>query len=214
MDITLKILILGDSNVGKTSLLLTYADNYFPDSHVATIGIDYKIKEVEIDGLKLKLQIWDTSGQERFRSMTHTFLRSANGIAFVYDITNKKSFEGVKNWIKDAESNNPGFEKVLIGNKTDLEMNRVISKDEAQKYSENHNFNYFSETSAKNGFNAKEVFIQAAKVLYLEHLRYKNRGNNAGNINYNNINSNNNNNNIPITINKDNLPKRKKVRCC
>jgi small GTP-binding protein len=164
MDITLKILILGDSNVGKTSLLLTYVDNYFPDSHVATIGIDYKIKEVIVNGLKLKLQIWDTSGQERFRSMTHTFLRSANGIAFVYDITNKKSFEGVKNWIKDAESNSPGFEKVLIGNKTDLEGKREVSHDSSEKFASKKKIKTF-ETSAKTNINVNEPFDYLAQLI-------------------------------------------------
>ena len=164
MDITLKLLILGDSNVGKTSLLLTYVDNYFPDSHVATIGIDYKIKEVDINGLKLKLQIWDTSGQERFRSMTHTFLKNANGIAFVYDITNKKSFEGVKNWIKDAESNNPGFEKVLIGNKTDLEGKREVSHDYSEKFASKKKIKTF-ETSAKTNINVNEPFDYLAQLI-------------------------------------------------
>ena len=163
-DLTFKILILGDSNVGKTSLLLTYVDNYFPDSHVATIGIDYKIKEVIVNGLKLKLQIWDTSGQERFRSMTHTFLRSANGIAFVYDITNKKSFEGVKNWIKDAESNSPGFEKVLIGNKTDLEGKREVSHDSSEKFASKKKIKTF-ETSAKTNINVNEPFDYLAQLI-------------------------------------------------
>ena len=164
MDITLKLLILGDSNVGKTSLLLTYVDNYFPDSHVATIGIDYKIKEVDINGLKLKLQIWDTSGQERFRSMTHTFLKNANGIAFVYDITNKKSFEGVKNWIKDAENNGNGFEKILIGNKIDLEGKREVSHDYAEKYANKKKIKTF-ETSAKTNINVNEPFDYLAKLI-------------------------------------------------
>ena len=164
MDITLKLLILGDSNVGKTSLLLTYVDNYFPDSHVATIGIDYKIKEVDINGLKLKLQIWDTSGQERFRSMTHNFLKNANGIAFVYDITNKKSFEGVKNWIKDAENNGNGFEKILIGNKIDLEGKREVSHDYAEKYANKKKIKTF-ETSAKTNINVNEPFDYLAKLI-------------------------------------------------
>ena len=134
MDIKLKILILGDSNVGKTSLLLNYVDNYFPDSHVSTIGIDYKIKVIKIKDLEIKIQLWDTSGQERFRSITHTFLKGANGIAFIYDITNKKSFENVKDWIKDAEINGSGFEKILIGNKIDLEGKREVSSDFLKKY--------------------------------------------------------------------------------
>ena len=192
MDITLKLLILGDSNVGKTSLLLTYADNYFPDSHVATIGIDYKIKEVEIDGLKLKLQIWDTSGQERFRSMTHTFLRNANGIAFVYDITNKKSFEGVKNWIKDAENNGTGFEKILIGNKIDLEGKREVSHDYAEKYANKKKIKTF-ETSAKTSINVNEPFDYLAKLIIKDKTKEEiiaKFGDNNENLNINKKNEN------------------------
>ena len=157
MEIKLKILILGDSNVGKTSLLLNYADNYFPDSHVSTIGIDYKIKVITIKDLEVKIQLWDTSGQERFRSITHTFLKDANGIAFVYDITNKKSFEGVKDWIKDAEINGSGFEKILIGNKIDLEGKREVSSDFLKKYCNKKKIKTF-ETSAKTSINVNEAF--------------------------------------------------------
>ena len=164
MDIKLKILILGDSNVGKTSLLLNYADNYFPDSHVSTIGIDYKIKPITIKGLEIKIQLWDTSGQERFRSITHTFLKDANGIAFVYDITNKKSFEGVKDWIKDAEINGSGFEKILIGNKIDLEGKREVSSDFLKKYCNKKKIKTF-ETSAKTSINVNEAFEYLVNLI-------------------------------------------------
>ena len=164
MDITLKILVLGDSNVGKTSLLLSYSDNYFPDSHVATIGIDYKIKTIAVNGVNLKLQIWDTSGQERFRSMTHTFLKTAHGIVFVYDITNKKSFEGVKDWIKDAENNGAGFEKILVGNKCDLEGKREVNKETLDKFGNKKKIKTF-ETSAKTNINVNEAFDCLAKLI-------------------------------------------------
>ena len=164
MDIKLKILILGDSNVGKTSLLLNYADNYFPDSHVSTIGIDYKIKEITIKDLEVRIQLWDTSGQERFRSMTHTFLKNANGIAFVYDITNKRSFEGVKDWIKDAEINGSGFEKILIGNKIDLEGKREVSTDYLKKYCNKKKIKSF-ETSAKTSINVNEAFDYLVNLI-------------------------------------------------
>jgi len=164
MEIKLKILILGDSNVGKTSLLLNYADNYFPDSHVSTIGIDYKIKVISIKDLEVKIQLWDTSGQERFRSMTHTFLKDANGIAFVYDITNKRSFEGVKDWIKDAEINGSGFEKILIGNKIDLEGKREVSTDYLKKYCNKKKIKSF-ETSAKTSINVNEAFDYLVNLI-------------------------------------------------
>ena len=164
MDITLKFIILGDSNVGKTSLILKYTDNYYADSHVATIGIDYKIKIVTINGVNLKLQIWDTSGQERFRSMTYTFLKNANGIIFVYDITNKKTFEGVKEWIKDAENNGSSFEKILIGNKCDLEGKREVSHDVLEKFGNKKKIKFF-ETSAKTNINVNEAFDYLANVI-------------------------------------------------
>ena len=164
MDIILKFIILGDSNVGKTSLLLNYTDNYFVDSHVPTIGIDYKIKIITINGVKLKLQIWDTSGQERFRSMTYTFLKTVNGIIFVYDITNKKTFEGVKDWIKDAENNGASFEKILIGNKCDLEGKREVSLDVLEKFGNKKKIKFF-ETSAKTNINVNEAFDYLAQLI-------------------------------------------------
>ena len=164
MDIILKFIILGDSNVGKTSLLLNYTDNYFVDSHVATIGIDYKIKIINMNGVNLKLQIWDTSGQERFRSLTYNFLKNANGIIFVYDITNKKTFEGVKEWIKDSENNGITFEKILIGNKCDLEGKREISFDVLEKFGNKKKIKYF-ETSAKTNINVNEAFDYLVKLI-------------------------------------------------
>ena len=164
MDITINIIILGDSNVGKTSLLLSYTDNYFPDSHVATIGIDYKIKPININGCELKLQLWDTSGQERFRSMTNTFLKTANGIAFVYDITNKKSFEGVKKWINEAETKGANFESILIGNKIDLEGKREVTKETMEKYANKKKVKAF-ETSAKTQINVADAFENLAKLI-------------------------------------------------
>ena len=97
-DLKLKLLIIGDSNVGKTSMLLNYTDNYFPESHLATIGVEYKVKEIKTDKYNIALQIWDTAGQERFRSITKSFFRNTNGILFVYDITSRRSFQSVKDW--------------------------------------------------------------------------------------------------------------------
>ena len=91
-DINLKILILGDSSVGKTSLLLQYSDGYFPTVYVATIGVEYKLKTLKINGIDINLQIWDTAGQERFKSITKNFIKDSDGILFVYDITQKKNF--------------------------------------------------------------------------------------------------------------------------
>ena len=164
-EIIIKILILGDSNVGKTSLLLKYADNFFPDSHVATIGIDYKVKPYNINGIDIKMQLWDTSGQERFRSVTHNFLKNAHGIAYVYDITNKKSFDGVKDWIKDAENNGSGKEKkILIGNKIDLDRKREVTKETLEKFGNKKKINTF-EVSAKTDINVNEAFDYLANLI-------------------------------------------------
>ena len=164
MDIILKILILGDSNVGKTSLLLDYVDNYFPDSHVATIGIDFKMKSFNYNGLNIKLQLWDTSGQERFRSLTQRILKDANGIAFVYDLTSKKSFDGVKSWLKDVEDNGPHLEKILIGNKCDLEGKREVAKEKAEKLATKKDIPLF-DTSAKLNMRVTEAFDSLVKLI-------------------------------------------------
>ena len=132
-EINLKILILGDSSVGKTSLLLKYADGYFPTIYVATIGVEYKIKQININGLDINLQIWDTAGQERFRSITRNFMKGADGIMYVYDITQKSSFDNIKNWIRDSEESTEGFQKIIVGNKCDLELDRSVSKELLQK---------------------------------------------------------------------------------
>ena len=119
-ELKLKILLIGDSAVGKTSMLLKYVDNYFPETHMATLGVEYKTKVISTDKFNINLNIWDTAGQERFKSITKTFFNNTNGIIFVYDITSKESFDGVKNWIKDSEVYGK-FESLLCGNKCDLE---------------------------------------------------------------------------------------------
>ena len=123
-EINLKILILGDSSVGKTSILLKYVDGYFPTIYVATIGVEYKIKQLNIKGLNINLQIWDTAGQERFRGITQNFMKGADGIMYVYDITQKPTFDNLRTWIRQSEESTEGFKKIIIGNKSDLEADR------------------------------------------------------------------------------------------
>ena len=112
-SINLKILILGDCAVGKTSLLLRYTDDNFSESHISTIGVEYKIKSINVNGKTIKLQIWDTSGQERFRSITKNFFRNADGVLFVYDITNKETFSNIKMWLQDAQNVENNFQKTI-----------------------------------------------------------------------------------------------------
>ena len=164
-EIKIKLLIIGDTNVGKTSMLLNYTDNYFPETHLATIGVEYKVKEVTTDKYKINLQIWDTAGQERFRSITKSFFQSTNGIIFVYDITCRKSFHNVKDWIKDSEMNaNSGFEKILIGNKIDLKDKREVPFDDLKEYGIKKKIEVM-ETSAKERVNIDEAFQKITDLI-------------------------------------------------
>ena len=124
-DINLKILILGDSSVGKTTLLLKYVDGYFPTIYVATIGVEFKIKKINVNGIDINLQIWETAGQERFRGVTKNFLKGADGIIYAYDITKKSTFDNLKNWILQAEETTCGFKKIIIGKKN-LVLNQKL----------------------------------------------------------------------------------------
>ena len=163
-EINLKILILGDSSVGKTSLLLKYVDGYFPTIYVATIGIEYKIKTIKINDLNINLQIWDTAGQERFRSVTNNFIKGADGIIYVYDITQKSSFDNIKSWITLSEESSEGFKKIILGNKLDLEEDRVIDTEKLKKLCNDRNIEGL-EVSAKTGINIEESFETLAKLI-------------------------------------------------
>ena len=166
VELNVKILIVGDSNVGKTSLLLQYTDNFYPLQHAATVGIEFKVKNITYKNYNVKLQIWDTAGQERFHSITNNFFRNADGILFVYDITNKKSFEGIKNWIQEAEEEvGEDFQKILIGNKSDLEEERTVPLKILEEFCLEKKIN-FLETSAKNNVNLKEAFNKIVELIF------------------------------------------------
>ena len=155
--ISLKILLLGDTEVGKTSLLLKYIDHVFPEEHIATIGVEYKVKFIVKDDYNIKLQIWDTAGQERFHSITKSIYRNTNGVLFVYDITKKSTFKNIKNWIKDTENVDKEIKGVIIGNKIDLDENREIEEDDLKELSNKKNMPAL-ECSAKNNINVNEAF--------------------------------------------------------
>ena len=163
-EINLKILILGDSSVGKTSLLLQYADGYFPTIYVATIGIEYKVKKININGADINLQIWDPAGEERFRSITQNYMKGADGILYVYDITQKSSFDNLKTWIRQSEEITEGFKKIIVGNKSDLENERRIQKETVQKFCDERNIKGI-EVSAKAGTKVSEAFETLAKLI-------------------------------------------------
>ena len=153
------VLIIGDSTVGKTSILLKYLDNFFPTEHIATIGVEFRTKTLIKEKFKINLNIWDTAGQERFKSITKSFFSGANGVVFVYDITKRESFSGnsgVKSWINDSEEYGK-FDRVLCGNKSDLEKDREVNYDELKEYGIKKKIDVF-ETSAKTGKNIAEIF--------------------------------------------------------
>ena len=155
-EIYIKILILGDSTVGKTTLLLKYVDCYFPKAYIATIGVEYKVKKININGLDLNLQIWDSAGQERFLGITKNFMKGADGIIYMYDITNKESFDNLKNWIMQSEESIEDFKKIIIGNKIDLEKERQVTKELLEQFCQGRDIQGF-EISAKNDVNNIEI---------------------------------------------------------
>uniref|UniRef100_A0A915K1K8 Uncharacterized protein n=1 Tax=Romanomermis culicivorax TaxID=13658 RepID=A0A915K1K8_ROMCU len=172
----MEIMLIGDSCVGKTCLLIRFKDNAFlHNNFIATVGMDYRIKRIDLDGLKVKLQIWDTAGQERFRSITHAYYRDADAILLLFDISNRATFEHLRSWLSDAKDN--GRETTLmyiIGNKLDLGAQRQVKVEEAEKFAEvfkraalistTHGLTYM-ETSGKTGANVDNVFRHVALDL-------------------------------------------------
>ena len=157
IDYLFKLLILGESGVGKTCLLLRYVDDSFTANQLTTIGIDFKIKIIKLKNKLIKLQIWDTAGQERFRNIGKMFYKGAHGIILTYDVTDENSFKNIRNWIKQIEENAPtNVCKILVGNKCD-KPDRKITKSQGQNLAEDYNMSFF-ETSAKTRQNINEVF--------------------------------------------------------
>ena len=163
-DVCLKILLVGDSSVGKTTLLLKYVDGQFSENHITTIGVEYKDKELIVNNRKVNIQIWDTSGQERYQSITKNFYRNADGILFVFDVTNEDSFNHLKNWLITSEDIEKDFKKIIVGNKMDLEDKIVINKEKADKFAEKKNMKCFL-TSAKDGTNVDVIFQEIAELI-------------------------------------------------
>jgi small GTP-binding protein len=163
--INLNILLVGDANVGKTSILLKYTENFFPNQYQATIGVEYKMKIIKLNNMNIKLQIWDTAGQERYKSIAKNFFHSANGVFLVFDITNKKSFENLNKWIEDVKENSPKDCKyIIIGNKSDLSDQRTISTFEIDNFVKEKKSSYF-EVSAKNDEGLNDAFINLSKEI-------------------------------------------------
>ena len=166
LDFEYKLLFLGDTTVGKTSLLIRYTDDKFDADSLPTLGVDVKYKYVSLENKKIRLDIWDTAGQERFKNITKNYFRGANGIFFVYDVTNKESFDKLKLWFNDAKENiSPDTEMIVVGNKIDLKEKRQVSFELLKEFGEKHNIDVF-ETSAKTGEGVEEIFIELTKKLF------------------------------------------------
>lgn len=164
-DYLFKLLLIGDSGVGKTSVLFRFSDDAFNSTFISTIGIDFKIRTIELGDKKIKLQIWDTAGQERFRTITTAYYRGAMGILLVYDITNEKSFENIKTWIKNIEQHaSADVEKMILGNKCDMEDKRKITKEQGEQLAKEYNVK-FMETSAMNRTNVEKAFTEIASDI-------------------------------------------------
>ena len=164
-DHLLKLLLIGDTGVGKSCLLLRYADDTYTESYISTIGVDFKIKTSIINGKVVKLQIWDTAGQERFRTVTSSYYRGAHGIMVVYNIADRTSYNNVKQWLQEIDRYAcENVNKLMIGNEVDLKEKREVSFTEAQSYANEHGLS-FLEASAKDSTNVVEAFEKLAQDI-------------------------------------------------
>lgn len=161
---TYKILLLGDSNVGKTCIVHRFCDERFYDTYISTIGVDFKQKIINLDGVPIKLQIWDTAGQERFRTLTTAYYRGAMGIILLYDVTNLESFNNIPYWIQNIEENaSPFVETVIAGNKCES-RDRLIDIQSGHKIAEHFNLP-FLEISCKDNINVDEAFLLLSRKI-------------------------------------------------
>ena len=160
-----RLLMVGDSSCGKTSLVLRFDQNVFSTKFVTTIGVDYRDKMVKIEGAPMRLQLWDTAGQERFRSLTSNFFGRADGFVLCYDISNRPSFDHVIGWMRDIKTRAPpDCDIVLCGNKSDLENDRVVTTEEGKTLAEEYGVQFF-ETSALTGSNVETMFTDLATTI-------------------------------------------------
>ena len=165
-EIILKIIILGDMMVGKTTFLLKYIDNFAPKLYISTMGIDYKIKKIKYKDIDVLLQIWDTAGQERYKVITKSFVKGADAIIYMYDITNKESFINIKKWMEDTDEYSFNAKKIIIGNKIDMEEKREVTDEMKDNLINEMNIEIM-EVSAKNeNNNINEVFVVLLKNIF------------------------------------------------
>jgi len=163
IDFKVKIMFIGNSSVGKTSIIKRYSKNIFSTSYISTLGIDFESKNINIDNKTINLQIWDTAGQEKYKVLSKNYYNNSNAFIIVYDITNLESFESVMNWIDQIKENAPeNVKSILLGNKSDLEEKRIISEEEGKNLAKKININFY-ETSAQNGANIEKAIDNLVK---------------------------------------------------
>ena len=196
-DLKFKIIVIGESRVGKTSLIKRYTKDQFGGVYLTTVGIDFQDKTIEIEDKKVKLQVWDTAGQERFRNVAKNYFQSSNGFLLVFDITDKESFQKLNDfWMDQLNMHAPKKAKsVLVGNKSDLAGQRQVSIEDAEEFAKDNNLKYY-EVSAKEGTKVVELFFYLANEIYQSHTYEEN-----------NYNKN-------ITLKKEKGKKKDKKKCC
>lgn len=170
-DYLFKIVLIGDSGVGKTNIMTRFSRNSFSQTSKATIGVDFASRNVSIDDKYIKIQIWDTAGQERYRAITSSYYRNSSGIMLVYDITNEDTFINCDKWLKELK-NNAGIDVpiILIGNKSDILYQREVDTDKALEFAKNNNL-MFIETSARDGKNIDDAFSNLAEYIYNTNIK-------------------------------------------
>ena len=192
-DYSEKIILLGQSAVGKTNLIIRFTENKFYTDFISTAGFDYKSKIISLNNSKkkVKLFLYDTAGQERYEALCKSLYKKVDGIILVYDITSRESFEYIPKWVKEIKQYNESFSIMLIGNKIDDEENRIISFEEGKKFADDNNMVFF-ETSAKNGENVNKAFIYYGNKLMENLIERK----------------------VNISLSTESHKKKQKKKCC
>jgi Ras-related protein Rab-2A len=213
----LKYIVIGNSSVGKSNILLRYTHNQFNEEYQSTIGVEFGAKNINLNNKIYRIQIWDTAGQENFRSITRAYYKNSVCALVVYDITKRESFENVLSWIQDCRNQSPKtIIMVLVGNKNDLENLREVSYDEGEEFAKNNNMIFF-ETSAKTGLNITKIFEKTTQIIskninenYYD-LENDSCGIKVGMIDGNSFNNNTSNHNISLDLNDK---KEEEFSCC
>ena len=212
-DLSFKLIVIGDSGVGKSCLTNNAVKNIFDESYNATVGFEFFTFNVKVNDKVVKLQIWDTCGQELYRSLITNFYRNSSLAIMVYAINSLESFSNIEMWLRELRTHsNPDAKVFLIGNKLDLENERKVTKEQGEKFCKENNINEFMESSAKTGVNAQNIFIKAAQTLYEDYIKYQKKAEQSGgsvdntNMNYGQVQDN--------RKKIDNKPKKKQGGCC